>query len=112
VRPKNIGSHNNERRFGDLPTAGNELCVIPLDAFGMDREFLPDELAPPANLAELLEIAEWTAADPTWIADIKWSPELMASWRERLSRFVQALRPVVNGLAGLGAGAPRPVSKG
>lgn len=61
-------------------------------AFGMDRESLPDELAGPAEAAALLAVVEQTAADPTLVPDINWSPELMSWWREQLTRMAQALR--------------------
>ena len=63
-------------------------------AFGMDRELLPDELTRPAELAALRAVVERTAADPTLVPDVNWSPEVLASWRERLTRMVQALRAV------------------
>jgi hypothetical protein len=44
-------------------------------AFGMDREFLPDELAGPAESAALLAVIERTVADPTLVPDVNWSPD-------------------------------------
>ena len=61
-------------------------------AFGMDRAELPAELAGPAELAALLAVAEQTAADPTLIPDVNWSPELLDFWRKLLARMVRALR--------------------
>ena len=60
-------------------------------AFGMDREFLPDELAGPRETAALLAVVEQTAADPTLVPDVNWSPELLAWWGEQLKRMAQAL---------------------
>ena len=68
-------------------------------AFGMDREYLPDELAGPAELAALIVVVGRTATDPTLVSDVNWSPELLASWRERLGRLVEALRVVADGQA-------------
>jgi hypothetical protein len=61
-------------------------------AFGMDREFLPDELAGPQETAALLEVVEQTAADPTLVPDVNWSPKLLAWWGDQLKRMAQALR--------------------
>ncbi len=61
-------------------------------AFGMDREFLPDELAGLAESAALLAVVERTVADPTLIPDVDWSPEGVESWRERFARMAEALR--------------------
>lgn len=61
-------------------------------AFGMDREFLPDELVGARETAALLEVVEQTAADPTLVPDVNWSPELLAWWGEQLNRMAQALR--------------------
>jgi hypothetical protein len=66
-------------------------------AFGMDREFLPDELAGPAELAAVLAVVERTAEDPTLVDDVNWSPEAIASWRERLALMVGALRAGIGG---------------
>jgi hypothetical protein len=61
-------------------------------SFGMDRDYMPDELAGPAESAALLAIIERTAHDPTLVPDVNWSPELVVWWRERLSRMAEALR--------------------
>lgn len=66
-------------------------------AFGMDREYLPEGLSGPAEIAALLAVAEQTAADPTLIPDIPWSPDLSAWWRDRLSLMVLALRTALAG---------------
>ena len=55
-------------------------------AFGTDRESLPAELAGPAEAAALLTVLERTAADPTVIPDVAWSPELLDWWRGKLAR--------------------------
>ena len=68
-------------------------------AFGMDRAELPAELAGPAELAALLAVAEQTAADPTLIPDVNWSPELLDFWRELLARMVWALRESASSIA-------------
>lgn len=68
-------------------------------AFGMDRQYLPDELTGPAELTALLTVAERTARDPTLIPDVNWSPELLEMWRGKLARIVRALRESVNGPA-------------
>jgi hypothetical protein len=62
----------------------------------MDFEFLPNELAAPAELAALLAVVERTVADPTLIPDVDWSLELVESWRERLARIAEALRAVAS----------------
>ena len=59
-------------------------------AFGMDREFLPDELAGPAESAALLAVVEQTVADPTLVPDVNWSPELLEWWRGQLARMAEA----------------------
>lgn len=61
-------------------------------SFGMDHEFLPDELAGPPELAALLSVVERTVADPTLVPDVNWSPELVAWWRGQLARMAEALR--------------------
>ena len=61
-------------------------------AFGMDREFLPDELAGPEESAALLAVVERTVADPTLVPDVNWSPELLSWWRGQLSRMAESLR--------------------
>ena len=61
-------------------------------AFGMDWEELPVELAGPDEVAALLTVAERTAADPTLVPDVVWSPELLDWWRVKLARLLQALR--------------------
>jgi hypothetical protein len=61
-------------------------------AFGMDREFLPDELAGQAESTALLAVVEQTVQDPTLIQDVNWTPDLMESWRGRLSQMAAALR--------------------
>jgi hypothetical protein len=63
-------------------------------AFGMDREFLPDELTGPAETAALLAVVERTVADPTLVPDVNWSPELLEWWRGQLARMAEALRAV------------------
>ena len=67
-------------------------------AFGLDREFLPAALAGPAESAALLAVAEQTAADPTLIPDVAWSPELLDWWHGKLARMVRALQ--VSAVAG------------
>lgn len=66
-------------------------------AFGMDRQYLPDELAGPAESAALLRVAERTARDPTLIRDVNWSPGLLDRWHGILARMVRALRVSCNG---------------
>lgn len=61
-------------------------------AFGMDREFRPDELAGSAASAALLAVVEQTVADPTLVPDVNWSPELLEWWRGQLARLAEALR--------------------
>jgi hypothetical protein len=76
-------------------------------SFGMDREFLPDELGGPAESAALLAVIERTVSDPTLVPDVNWSPELLVSWRERLTRIADALR-VARQAAEPGAAADGP----
>ena len=64
-------------------------------SFGMDYEFLPDEIAGPTETAALLAVVERTVADPQLIPDVNWSPELLAWWREQLFRLAKALEGVV-----------------
>ena len=61
-------------------------------SFGMDPEFLPDELAGPNESAALLAVVERTVADPTLVPEVNWSPELLAWWRRQLARMAEALR--------------------
>lgn len=87
TRPGMAAVATNLRRAIDHSGAGAR-------AFGMDREFLPDELAGPAERAALLAVVERTVADPTLIPDVGWSPEGVESWRERLTCMAAALRAV------------------
>ena len=68
-------------------------------AFGMDREELPSELAGPAESAALLAVAERTAADPTLVPHVNWSPERLDEWRGLLASMVRGLREPAVGRA-------------
>lgn len=64
-------------------------------SFGMDYEFLPDEMAGFTEAAALPAVVERTVADPRLIPDVNWSLELLAWWRGQLFRMAKALEVVV-----------------
>ncbi|MBX9582493.1 MAG: hypothetical protein K2X87_19485 [Gemmataceae bacterium] len=66
-------------------------------AFGLDRQYLPGELAGPAESAALLRVAERTARNPTLIRGVNWSPELLDMWYGVLVRMARALRESCGG---------------
>ena len=84
-RPGMAAVADNLRRAIDHGGAGAR-------AFGMDREFLPDEFDGQAEATALLAVVEQTVADPTLVPDVNWSPELLEWWRGQLARMAEALR--------------------
>ena len=68
-------------------------------AFGLYREYLPDELSANETLGSLAYLLRKTLDKPRAIDGIVWTDELEASWRERLQTMLDAVTAHIAELA-------------